>query len=101
LCEGGIMALDDIFNPGVPGVVEGIAEFFLRRKPALAPFAYGFNKLFVTTPGFHARYLHEAVTFLDEVTWLPTHQRTRDSRRDNRENNFTPAIFGYEVVSFL
>jgi peptidoglycan/xylan/chitin deacetylase (PgdA/CDA1 family) len=100
LCEGGIMALDDIFNPGVPGVVEGIAEFFLRRKPALAPFAYCYNKLFVTTPQFHARYLREALTFLDQVTWLPTHQRTQRSRRENRANNFTPAIFGYEIVCF-
>lgn len=101
LREGGIMALDDIFNPGVPGVVEGIAEFFLRRKPALAPFAYCYNKLFVTTPEFHARYLREALTFLDEVTWLPTHQRTQQSRRENQANNFAPVIFGYEVVSFL
>ncbi|MEP7069793.1 MAG: class I SAM-dependent methyltransferase [Usitatibacter sp.] len=101
LREGGIMALDDIFNPGVPGVVEGIAEFFLRRKPALAPFAYCYNKLFVTTPQFHTRYLREALTFLDQVTWLPTHQPTKQSLRENRANNFTPTIFGYEVVSFI
>ncbi len=94
------MALDDIFNPGVPGVVEGIAEFFIRRKPALAPFAYCYNKLFVTTPHFHACYLGEALKFLDEVTWLPTHQRTLQSRRENQANNFAPAIFGYEVVCF-
>jgi hypothetical protein len=95
------MALDDVFNPGTPGVVEGIAGFFLRRKPSLAPFAYCYNKLFVTTPEFHARYLRETLKFLDEAAWLPTCERTQRSRRDNRQANFTPAIFGYEVVSFL
>jgi predicted O-methyltransferase YrrM len=101
LREGAIMALDDVFNYGTPGVVEGFAEFFLRRKPALAPFAYCANKVFVTTPQFHARYLREALAFLDEVTWLPTHRRTRESRIANQVHGFTPVMFGYEVVSFL
>jgi hypothetical protein len=100
LREGGIMALDDIYNPIVPGVVEGIARFFVQRKPALAPFAYGFNKLFVTTPGFHAKYLREAERFLEETPWLATHERTMRNRSDNRSNQFTPELFGYEILAF-
>ena len=101
LREGGIIALDDVFNSGTPGVFEGVARFFLQRKPALAPFAYCYNKLFVTTPAFHARYLRETLTLLDQVTWLPTHERTRQRLGENRANHFTPALFGHEIVPFF
>jgi hypothetical protein len=101
LREGGIIALDDLFNFLVPGVMEGINAYFLRHKPALAPFAYCYNKLFVTTPEFHERYFREALRFVDEVTWLPTHERTLTNRRENAANRLTPTIFGYEVVSCL
>ena len=37
LRDGGIIALDDIFNFLVPGVMEGINAFFLQRKPGLRP----------------------------------------------------------------
>jgi peptidoglycan/xylan/chitin deacetylase (PgdA/CDA1 family) len=101
LARGGIMALDDAFNFSTPGVIEGIAEFFLRRKPDLAPFALCYNKMFVTTPDFHARYLREALRFLEETSWLPMHERTMGRRRENLAGGFTPALFGYEVVAFL
>jgi peptidoglycan/xylan/chitin deacetylase (PgdA/CDA1 family) len=101
LQRGGIIALDDAFNYTTPGVIEGIAGFFLRHKPELAPFALCYNKMFVTTPDFHARYLRETSKFLDEASWLPTQERTLDRRRDNQAGGFTPAIFGYEVIPFL
>src|SRR5262249_3372724 len=75
LRPGGIMALDDTFNFGTPGVIEGVAEFFFHHKPALAPFAQCYNKLFVTTPDFHARYLRESVRFMEEMDALPTNSR--------------------------
>jgi hypothetical protein len=101
LAAGGIIALDDVFNYGTPGVAEGVAEFFLGRKPRLAPFAYCYNKVFVTTPEFHARYLREARTFLDQVPWLPTYQRTMERMKENREGNFAPQMYGHEVMIFL
>jgi peptidoglycan/xylan/chitin deacetylase (PgdA/CDA1 family) len=101
LARGGIMALDDVFNYTTPGVIEGIAEFFLRDKPALAPFAICYNKVFVTTPEFHARYLREAVRFLEETTWLPMHWRTLARRAENQAADYTQMMFGYEVVAFL
>lgn len=100
LREGGIIAVDDIFNPLVPGVVEGVSEFFIRRKPALAPFAYCFNKLFLTTPAFHDRYLSETLAFLDKITWLRTHQRTLQILSQNSANGFIPKMFGYELLTF-
>lgn len=101
LRPGGIMALDDAFNQTTPGVIEAIAEFFLGQAPRLAPFAICFNKLFVTTPEYHAPYLQETIAFLDEATWLPTHERTRTHRAENRAFGFVPAMFGHEVVAFL
>ena len=101
LPPGGIIALDDVFNQGTPGVVEGVAEFFLRDKPKLAPFAHCYNKLFVTTPDFHARYLDEARAFLELATWLPTHEQTVKRLREHRASDFKPEMFGYEMLTFL
>ena len=101
LQPGGIIALDDVFNFGTPGVMEGVAEFFLKRKPALAPFAICYNKVFVTTPDFHGRYLRESLKFLDEFPWLSTCRNTRARREENRAGDFTPTLFGYEVLPFI
>ena len=94
------MALDDAFNYGTPGVIEGIAEFFFRHQPALAPFAQCYNKMFVTTPDFHARYLREAERFMEAMDGLPTCARTLAQRAENRASDFTPALFGYEILPF-
>ena len=60
--ERGFVADTDVFNHSTPGVTEGVWEFFYRSRrrlfrtgPRLAPFAQCYNKLFVTTPDFHAR----------------------------------------------
>ena len=100
LQPGGIMALDDAFNFGTPGVIEGITDFFREAKPALAPFAVCYNKLFVTTPDYHERYVRATLDFLDEAIWLPTCERTLEYRRGNQVGAFTPTMFGYEVVPF-
>jgi hypothetical protein len=48
---GGLLALDDYFNPAFPGVCEGAIKFWLGRDGALKPIAVGFNKvLFQKTP---------------------------------------------------
>ena len=54
----------------------------------------------MTTPDFHARCLRETLAFLDEITWLSTRERTLKLRRENQAGNFTPSLFGYEVVPF-
>ena len=48
LAEGGIIILDDYFNPAWPGVSEGTNKYFLKNKTELIPFAYSSNKLFFT-----------------------------------------------------
>lgn len=44
LQPGGMVALDDYFNPEFPGVSEGAVEFMLRHPEALRPAAIGYNK---------------------------------------------------------
>jgi SAM-dependent methyltransferase len=51
LLPGGLLALDDYFNPAFPGVSEGAVKFWLDHDGALTPIAVGFNKvLFQKTP---------------------------------------------------
>jgi len=51
LLPGGLLALDDYFNPAFPGVCEGAIKFWLSHDGALTPIAAGFNKvLFQKSP---------------------------------------------------
>ena len=45
LLKGGLVALDDYFNPLYPGVCEGAVRFMLRYPKAFKPLAVGFNKV--------------------------------------------------------
>lgn len=45
LLPGGLLALDDYFNPAFPGVCEGAIKFWLAHDGALTPIAAGFNKV--------------------------------------------------------
>lgn len=56
---GGLIAIDDYFNPEFPGVAEGAIEFMLRNEGALAPLAIGYQKvLFQKAPesGLNAEF---------------------------------------------
>jgi Methyltransferase domain len=45
LMPGGLLALDDYFNPQHPGVCEGAIEFSRRNEGVLQPLAIGYNKV--------------------------------------------------------
>jgi hypothetical protein len=45
LSPGGLLALDDYFNPEHPGVCEGAVEFMLNHRNALRPLAIGYGKV--------------------------------------------------------
>lgn len=45
LVPGGLVALDDYFNPEFPGVSEGAVEFLLSHPDVLRPIAIGYNKV--------------------------------------------------------
>jgi len=50
LRPGGLLALDDYFNPAYPGVCEGAIKFWLEHDGALTPVAAGFNKVLFQKP---------------------------------------------------
>jgi predicted O-methyltransferase YrrM len=45
LMPGGLVALDDYFNPSFPGVSEGAIRFAAEQNEKLKPIAIGFNKV--------------------------------------------------------
>jgi hypothetical protein len=45
LIPGGILALDDYFNPQYPGVCEGAIQFMQQRGGIVKPVAIGYNKV--------------------------------------------------------
>ena len=56
LQPGGIIILDDFPNFHWLGVLEGITLFLHRQGGRLAPFATGYNKLFLTTVSYQKIY---------------------------------------------
>ncbi|MDQ2104343.1 class I SAM-dependent methyltransferase [Azospirillum isscasi] len=56
LGDGGVIVLDDYFNPEFPAVSEGMCRFMAERPGALAPFAIGDNKLLLARPDWAGRY---------------------------------------------
>jgi hypothetical protein len=53
---GGAIIIDDMLNPGWPGVMEGVASLFLLDRPKFVPFAIGYNKLILVGLSYHQRY---------------------------------------------
>ncbi|MBV9771603.1 MAG: class I SAM-dependent methyltransferase [Bryobacterales bacterium] len=45
LVPGGLLALDDYFNPEFPGVCEGAVEFLVCHPAELVPVAFAYNKV--------------------------------------------------------
>ncbi|MGL4636639.1 MAG: class I SAM-dependent methyltransferase [Beijerinckiaceae bacterium] len=56
LMDGGVVILDDYFNPSWPDVSTGAARYFLETGSRLRPFAISPNKLFLARPENHAFY---------------------------------------------
>lgn len=58
LCDGGVIILDDYFNPEFPGVSEGVSQYFFSDNDrGLVPFFVGLNKIYVTTPDYAEQYM--------------------------------------------
>jgi hypothetical protein len=62
ICDGGVIILDDYFNPEFPGVSEGTAAFFLSGESGdIVPFLIAANKVYLTTKSHAERYLDRFV----------------------------------------
>ncbi|MHA1566418.1 MAG: class I SAM-dependent methyltransferase [Alphaproteobacteria bacterium] len=46
LCQGGVVIIDDYFQPAWPGVSEGVFHFYQDHPGKLVPFAISLNKVF-------------------------------------------------------
>lgn len=58
ICEGGVIILDDYFNPEFPGVSEGVNQFFHSdNTKGLVPFFVAMNKIYVTTKNYAEHYM--------------------------------------------
>lgn len=56
LVPGGVVAVDDVFNPNWPGVGEGFYRFMREKPGSLAPLIIGANKIFLARPAFVATF---------------------------------------------
>jgi len=101
LSQGGIIALDDAFNPALPGVAEGLFRYFHSADDAKpAPFATCGNKLFLCRPEMHATYLAYAAWLLAQGREAEYLARSQERDLSNRDLLFIPHLSGREVVAF-
>jgi hypothetical protein len=56
LVSGGVIAVDDVFNPNWPGVGEGFYRFMREQPGRLTPLIIGANKVFLARPAFVATF---------------------------------------------
>jgi len=66
LCPGGIVILDDYFNPEWPGVSEGAARYLGSRSSTLVPVAIGGNKFIFSNGTELAAQYRQALCRLPE-----------------------------------
>lgn len=56
LADGGVIVVDDVFNPEHPGVSEGVNTFVTSDVPTLSPFLLAGNKVFFCQTRYHDLY---------------------------------------------
>ena len=98
LVHGGVVAVDDAFNPIVPGVIEGFCRFMISRVIKLAPVALGANKLFLSARESYDLWF----SFFKELPFTPEEPasslRARARLEANAAIGYAPHMFGYKVV---
>ena len=56
LTNGGIIFVDDYYNPGWPGVHEGVAKYFFFHAYKFVPLCFAFQKLILVDLSYHKFY---------------------------------------------
>jgi hypothetical protein len=102
MTDQAIVALDDVFHPRVPGVVEGLCRYFFRHpESVLRPFAICGNKVFFCAGSMHTTYLEYTRWILGDAQALPYVRKSAVSQEQDRTANFTPRFLGHEVAVFF
>lgn len=66
LVSGGVILLDDYYNPHWTGVSEGFYKFMSHYNKRFAPFMLFQNKLFITTYSEHGIFLDQVRAFIEQ-----------------------------------
>ena len=74
LVPGGIIMLDDVFQPHWPGVTEAINILHERYVPRVRPFLYCCHKLFFVGHGWHSEFF---TAVADQLAGRPNVRMTR------------------------
>ena len=87
LVDGGIIMLDDYFDPKFPGVSEAVCRFFLLHsgEVRVAPFLITGNKLFLATTNYAQLYRKAIDDAIDRA----------------REEVWDAEVFGSKVITIL
>ncbi len=102
LAPGGVIAMDDFFNSGTPGVMEGGYRFmYEENRGRIAPFAYVANKLFLTTTSHYAFYYKAMRDLLDRYKDRDDFKRTLEIRGHLEHANVKVEMFGHEIISVI
>jgi len=99
ICAGGVVILDDYFNPEFPGVAEGTCGFFLAEdNPGLIPFYVGMNKIYLTTPDYAYKYIDR---FTRSDLGIPYEATTKFKTYDGPSSHITiTELFSQPVISY-
>ncbi len=97
-----LVAADDVFNPRVPGVAEGVCRYFFRNPTSvLTPFALCGNKVFFCSRLMHQMWLDYMSWIMDDTNAPPYIRSSALARKQDSEIGFTQRFLGNEVSVFL
>ena len=96
LSKGGIIAVDDLFNPLVPGVAEGFFRWAMGGGGAIghSVVAYCGNKAFVVKKADYPFYRESITRLIDSGTEYEFVSVAKQIRDTNTANNYEPVVFG-------
>ena len=63
---GGIIFVDDYYNPNWPGVQEGVSVLYIANRLNFIPLLFTSNKLFLCHISYHKQYLNYVTEYINE-----------------------------------